>query len=59
MSRRTARPGEPPLAADEYGTTVAEMAAGEPLDLRLSREEPDVLSLLGTEPPVRRPDPGD
>ena len=32
-----------PLAVDDYGTTAAEEAAGEPLDLRLSREEPDVL----------------
>ena len=31
-----------PLAIDEYGTTAAEQRRGEPLDLRLSREEPDV-----------------
>jgi len=31
-----------PLAMDEYGTTPAEQRRGEPLDLRLSREEPDV-----------------
>ena len=32
-----------PLGVDDYGTTAAEEAAGEPLELRLSREEPDVL----------------
>jgi Family of unknown function (DUF5709) len=31
-----------PLAVDEYGTTAAEQRRGEPLDLRLAREEPDV-----------------
>lgn len=36
-------PGDVPLAADDYGTTAAEQAAGEPLALRLTREEPDVL----------------
>ncbi|MDQ6648554.1 MAG: DUF5709 domain-containing protein [Actinomycetota bacterium] len=36
-------PRDTPLAVDDYGTTAAEEAAGEPLDLRLSREEPDVL----------------
>jgi hypothetical protein len=35
-------PGDEPVAADEYGTTVDEQARGEPLDLRLSREEPDL-----------------
>src|SRR5919199_4341132 len=43
-------PGETPLAVDEYGTTAAEQAAGEPLDLRLSREEPDVLDSVDAEP---------
>lgn len=37
---------EPPhdtaLAVDDYGTTAAEQAAGEPLDSRLAREEPDL-----------------
>src|SRR2546423_9566303 len=31
-----------PAAIDEYGTTPEEQRRGEPLDLRLSREEPDV-----------------
>src|SRR6476469_7515005 len=39
---------EPPhdtaIAVDEYGTTAAEQHDGEPLDLRLSREDPDVLA---------------
>lgn len=35
-------PADRPLEADEYGTTAAEEAAGEPLDLKLSREMPDV-----------------
>lgn len=35
-------PGDRPMAADEYGTTAAEEATGEPLDLKLSREMPDV-----------------
>lgn len=40
--------GEPapldrPQAVDEWGTTAAEQAFGEPLELRVLREEPDVL----------------
>ncbi len=31
-----------PLALDEFGTTAEEQRQGEPLDLRLSREEPDI-----------------
>lgn len=31
-----------PLAVDEFGTTAAEQRAGEPLEQRLAREEPDV-----------------
>jgi hypothetical protein len=31
-----------PLAADEWGTTGWEEREGEPLDVRLAREEPDV-----------------
>jgi hypothetical protein len=41
---------EPPrdtaLAVDEFGITAAEMHEGEPLDGRIAREEPDVLSLV-------------
>jgi hypothetical protein len=35
-------PGEYPIAVDDWGTTAAEEAAGEPLDLALSREEPEL-----------------
>jgi hypothetical protein len=38
-----APPRDAPVAADEHGTTAAEMHDGEPLDGRLAREEPDVL----------------
>lgn len=45
---------EPPrdtaIAVDEYGTTAAEMAEGEPHDLRISREEPDVLAEVDSDP---------
>jgi hypothetical protein len=37
-------PGERPVAVDDYGTTAAEEIAGEPLDGRLSREEPDLAA---------------
>lgn len=41
--------GDRPLAVDDYGTTALEQSLGEPLDVRLAREEPD---LLETAPPV-------
>lgn len=34
-------PPERPYAVNDWGTTAAEEAAGEPMDLRLSRELPD------------------
>ncbi|MCT9930272.1 DUF5709 domain-containing protein [Planotetraspora sp. A-T 1434] len=34
-------PADRPVGVDEYGTTAREMAEGEPLDLRLSREVPE------------------
>lgn len=37
-------PHDYPLAVDEYGITAEEQSLGEPLDLRLSREEPDVTA---------------
>ncbi len=44
---------EPPddmaSALDDYGTTAAEMHDGEPLDVRLAREEPEVLASAGTD----------
>lgn len=39
-------PHDEPMAVDDYGTTASEEAAGEPLDLRLTREEPEVLDSL-------------
>lgn len=35
-------PGEEPAGLDAYGTTAEEQRAGESLDRRLAREEPDV-----------------
>jgi len=35
-------PPERPLGLNKWGTTAAEEAQGEPLDLRLAEEEPDV-----------------
>ncbi|HET7310056.1 MAG TPA: DUF5709 domain-containing protein [Mycobacteriales bacterium] len=40
--------GDTPVGVTEYGTTAAEEAAGEPLDVRLSREEPDLLERAAT-----------
>lgn len=42
-------PRDQPLAVDEFGTTALEEVSGEPLDLRLSREEPEVLAAAGTD----------
>ena len=43
---------EPPhdvaLAADDFGTTAAELHDGESLDGRIAREEPDVLAAVDT-----------
>jgi len=36
-------PPDRPVAADDYGTTAGEQHAGEPLDTRLAREEPDAV----------------
>ena len=43
-------PGETPVAVDDFGTTVAEQQEGEPLDGRLSREEPDLIETAGATP---------
>ena len=44
---------EPPhdtaLAVDDFGTTPAEVHEGESLDGRIAREEPDVLSQVGSD----------
>jgi hypothetical protein len=42
-------PRDAPLAADEFGTTAAEMHDGEPLDGRIAREEPEVIDLVAIE----------
>ncbi|MEW6475499.1 MAG: hypothetical protein AB1679_24860 [Actinomycetota bacterium] len=34
-------PADEPVAADDWGTTVREERSGEPLDIRLTRENPD------------------
>lgn len=41
-------PDRPPQHGD-WGTTLAEEKAGEPLDQRLAEEEPDVLAEIGAE----------
>ena len=41
-------PGETSVGVEDFGTTAAEERAGEPLDLRLSREEPDLLEGAST-----------
>ena len=43
----TEPPHDTALAVDDFGTTAREIADGEPLDGRLSREEPDVLAQAG------------
>jgi hypothetical protein len=43
-------PADDPVAVDDYGTTAAEQQAGEPLELRVSREEPDVLAAVDAAP---------
>jgi len=47
-------PGESPVAVNEFGTTALEQQEGESLDLRLSREEPD----LGERPAMPDDSPG-
>jgi uncharacterized protein DUF5709 len=50
-------PGDAPNASVDWGTTAEEQREGEPLDLRLSREEPDpVLEEINGE--KRRPTAG-
>lgn len=35
-------PGDEPTAVDDFGTTAGEERAGEPMNLRLAREQPDL-----------------
>lgn len=37
-------PAEVPVAVDDYGTTASEEQRGEPLDLKLSREQEDMTA---------------
>jgi hypothetical protein len=37
-------PLDQPVAVDDFGTTAAEESAGEPLDGRLDREQPDLFT---------------
>jgi Family of unknown function (DUF5709) len=49
-------PGDQPVAVDDFGTTAAEQAAGEPLDQRVDREVPEDQAMYGGGPePVRQP----
>lgn len=49
-------PADQPTAVDDYGTTAAEQAEGEPLDQRVDREVPEDQAMFGRAPePVRRP----
>lgn len=43
-------PADVPVAVDDYGTTAAEEQAGEPLDTRLGREEPELADSAGRAP---------
>ena len=40
--------GDKPVAVTDYGTTAAEESVDEPLDRRLSREEPDLYERAAT-----------
>jgi hypothetical protein len=54
--QEAALPGERPQAVTDFGTTAEEQLAGEPLDRRLAREEPDLVPDEGGE---GGPDPDD
>jgi hypothetical protein len=54
--QRAPLPADQPVAVDDYGTTVAEQIAGEPLDLRVDREVPEGQAMFGAAgDPVVRP----
>lgn len=48
-------PAERPVAVDDWGTTAEEEVAGEPLDIRLRREQPDLLERAATTPADESP----
>jgi hypothetical protein len=43
-------PRDYPIAVEDYGTTAAEQRAGEPLELRVERELPDVTTASTDQP---------
>lgn len=43
-------PADEPIAVDDFGTTVEEEQAGEPLERRLAREEPDLADKANSAP---------
>ena len=54
--QRPSVPGDQPVAVDDFGTTAAEQAEGEPLDQRIDREVPEDQAMFGGAPePVRQP----
>lgn len=54
--QRPSVPGDQPMAVDDFGTTAAEQAEGEPLDQRVDREVPEDQAMYGGGPePVRQP----
>lgn len=49
-------PADQPTAVDDFGTTAAEQAEGEPLDHRVDREVPEDQAMFGgAREPVRQP----
>jgi hypothetical protein len=48
VQEEIAVPGDRPIAVNDFGTTAAEEIAGEPLDARLRREEPELLARSAT-----------
>jgi Family of unknown function (DUF5709) len=53
---RPSVPRDQPIALDDFGTTAAEQAEGEPLDQRVDREVPEDQAMYGGGPePVRQP----
>ena len=56
VQEEIAVPAEQPVAVNDFGTTAAEEVAGEALDGRLRREEPDLLERSATTPADESPD---
>jgi hypothetical protein len=49
-------PRDFPIAVEDYGTTAAEQREGEPLELRVQREQPDVTTAESDQPYPDDPD---